>query len=387
MDHIRAKILARSSLPADSGARAAAVLAAVLLVTIFTLRQAVTAPGFGFSLLYVVPIALLAVAYGVRGGVAAATLGLVLFAVGDATEPVLSHGVALYTNVIGYLSHAVTYYLLAGLVGWYSDRVRRIGRLLQTASDAASVARNDFLSRMSHELRTPLAAILGFSEMLGWQELDLTTRHRVETIEKAGLHLMTLVTEVLDLSCIDAGESKMSIEALAVAPVLAESLAMMESYAGTAGILLTEAVVASDCHYLLGDVPRLKQVMLNLISNAIKYNSVGGEVRIEVGSAPQSGEAGAKASTVRATRISVSDDGPGLDAAALSKLFVPFERLGASATTVEGTGLGLSLSKAIVGRMGGTLGADSTVGEGSTFWIDLETAEATEATAGPTSPH
>jgi signal transduction histidine kinase len=171
----------------------------------------------------------------------------------------------------------------------------------------------------------------------------------------------------------------MVIAAMDVGPVLAESLTLMQSSAEGAGILLTKADVASDCQYLLGDHARLKQVVLNLISNAIKYNSVGGGVRIKVTSAPQPREAGTKASAIRAGRISVSDDGPGLDAASMSNLFAPFQRLGAAATNVEGTGLGLSLSKALVGRMGGTLGVDSTVGVGSTFWIELQTADATES--------
>jgi diguanylate cyclase (GGDEF)-like protein len=358
----------------------AAVAIAVLFSLVFTLREAVALQGFAFSLLYVVPIALVAVVFGLWTGVAAATSGLVLLALGDATAPVSAGGMAISTNAIGYVSHAVTFYLLAVLLGWYSDRVRHVNGLLSEASGAVAAANSDFLSRVSHELRTPLAAILGFSELLGLQDLDALTRHRVQTIEKAGRHLLTLVTDVLDISRIEAGAFTISIEAIPVAPALEEALALMQGVADTTGITLATPLVASHCQHLLGDAVRLKQVVLNLISNAIKYNSEGGVVGIEVASAPaESQTGGPDAEPRRMARISVTDNGPGLDEASLRKLFVPFERLGASTTNVEGAGLGLSLSKALVERMGGTLGVDSTVGEGSTFWLELEAAESTES--------
>jgi signal transduction histidine kinase/ActR/RegA family two-component response regulator len=240
----------------------------------------------------------------------------------------------------------------------------------------ANEAKNDFLSRMSHELRTPLAAILGFSELLAAQDLDETTRHRVETIEKAGEHLLMLVTEVLDIARIEAGELTISIEPVAVGPVIEEALALMAPNAARSGIHLNEAVIAPDCHYVLADGNRLKQIMINLISNAIKYNREAGEVTVTVAPAePRSDGTEDPPARLELTRISVRDGGAGLDAASLEKLFVPFERLAASATNVEGTGLGLALSKALVEAMGGTIGVDSTVGEGSTFWIELEAVE------------
>jgi signal transduction histidine kinase/CheY-like chemotaxis protein len=240
----------------------------------------------------------------------------------------------------------------------------------------ANEAKNEFLSRMSHELRTPLAAILGFSELLATQDLDDTTRHRVETIEKAGQHLLMLVTEVLDIARIEAGELTISIEPVAVTPVIEEALALMHPDAERGGVRLNDAVIAPDCHYVLADGNRLKQIMINLISNAIKYNGEAGEVTVTV--APGHGRSSdleAASSSPAVTRISVRDGGAGLDAASLEKLFVPFERLAATATSVEGTGLGLAVSKALVEAMGGTIGVDSTVGEGSTFWIELESVE------------
>ncbi len=240
----------------------------------------------------------------------------------------------------------------------------------------ANEAKNQFLSRMSHELRTPLTAIMGFSELLAMQDLDDTARHRVETIEKAGQHLLMLVTEVLDIARIEAGELTISIEPVAVRPVVEEALTLMQSHADASSIRLSDVVIEPDCQYVLADGNRLKQIMINLISNAIKYNREAGEVSVTVDHAParSSGTQDASSST-RLTRISVSDTGAGLDAASMEKLFVPFERLAASATNVEGTGLGLALSKALVEAMGGTIGVDSEVGEGSTFWIELEYVE------------
>jgi CheY-like chemotaxis protein len=150
----------------------------------------------------------------------------------------------------------------------------------------------------------------------------------------------------------------------------------MQSHADASGVRLNDVVIDPDCQYVLADGNRLKQIMINLISNAIKYNREAGEVSVTVGNAPvpSSGTQDASSSR-RLTRISVRDTGAGLPPASMDKLFVPFERLAASATSVEGTGLGLAVSKALVEAMGGTIGVDSEVGEGSTFWIELEHLE------------
>ena len=224
---------------------------------------------------------------------------------------------------------------------------------------AANAAKGEFLSRMSHELRTPLNAILGFAQLL---ELDQPTdaqRESLGHITSAGRHLLALINEVLDIAAIDAGGLALSQEPVAVADVVAEAVTLMRPLAAQRGIdLATPAQPGSE--HVLGDRQRLRQVLLNLLSNAVKYNQPGGSVRL----------ASERAAGGR-LRITVTDTGPGIAPEAQERLFVPFERLSQQRRGVEGTGLGLPLSKRLAEAMGGVLGVASAVGQGSSFWVEL----------------
>jgi signal transduction histidine kinase len=182
----------------------------------------------------------------------------------------------------------------------------------------AGSAKDEFLSRMSHELRTPLAAIMGFSELLSLRRLDGKPGEWVKMIHVAGEHLMTLVDEIMDLSRIEAGTVSISPEAVSLRPLAEEAFRLMQPVGATGGITLHAPVFAAPARTdVLADHQRLTQVIINLVSNAIKYNRPGGEVRVEVVSA------GADR-----TRIVVSDMGAGIAPELLPRLFTPFERLG-----------------------------------------------------------
>ncbi len=226
-------------------------------------------------------------------------------------------------------------------------------------AEAANLAKSQFLSRMSHELRTPLNAILGFAQLLGMDHLDDDQRESQEQILRAGRHLLNLVNEVLDLSRIETGQLPISPEPVNMCEAIEDAVALMGPLATSGGITLLVEEIAPDQH-VLADRQRLRQVLLNLLSNAVKYNRPYGTIRI----ACQPAGTGA-------LRLAVTDEGAGINPAQMARLFAPFDRLGAEADAIEGTGLGLSLSKALVEHMDGAIGVDSTPGEGSTFWIEL----------------
>jgi signal transduction histidine kinase/ActR/RegA family two-component response regulator len=237
---------------------------------------------------------------------------------------------------------------------------------------AASAAKSEFLSRTSHELRTPLNAILGFAQLLELDELTDDQRDSLYHILSGARHLLGLINEVLDIAAIEAGGLPLSLEPVAVAEVVAEVVSLIRPLADQHGILLVSP--AQSCtDYVLGDQQRLKQILLNLISNAVKYNHQGGSV--ELSCEPVAGER---------LRITVADTGPGIRQDALDRLFVPFERLSSEQRGIEGTGLGLPLSKGLAKAMGGTLELTTAVDQGSAFWVELPL---TDSPVGRVAPH
>jgi hypothetical protein len=253
----------------------------------------------------------------------------------------------------------------------------RAERQAREALEATSRAKTEFLSRMSHELRTPLNAVLGFSQLLrldaagppSAQQLD-----RIRHIERAGAHLLALVNDVLDLSRVDSGQMALTLASVDLASVVDESLAMVTTLANDAGIRLVrpdpispplglDVPASLDEVRVMADRVRLRQVLVNLLSNAVKYNRAEGTVSVAWSAHPD------------ACLLSVTDTGPGMAPEQLARLFEPFNRLGAERTQVEGTGIGLVLSRRLVELMHGELRIDSRVGEGTVATLVLERSD------------
>jgi PAS domain S-box-containing protein len=230
-------------------------------------------------------------------------------------------------------------------------------------AERANRAKTEFLSRMSHELRTPLNAILGFSQLLEMDELSADQRENVAYISQAGRHLLELINEVLDISRIESGQISISREPVAVEEVLHEVTALVRPLADARRVAL-DIRAAQPGVFVLADRQRLNQVLLNLLSNAVKYNRDGGSIRVET-----------QAAADGMLRISIADTGYGIAPEHRDRLFRPFDRLGAERSSVEGTGMGLALSKGLVEAMAGSIGVDSTVDVGTLFWIELALAE------------
>jgi signal transduction histidine kinase len=230
----------------------------------------------------------------------------------------------------------------------------------QREADQANRAKSEFLSRMSHELRTPLNAILGFSQLLQLDDLPDEQHESVEQILRAGRHLLGLIEEVLDLSRVEAGTLTLSLEAAPVAEVLQETVDLIRPLAA-ARQLQVRALPPQGDWRVQADRQRLRQVLLNLAANAVKYTHHGS---ITLACTTQQNR----------VRIAVHDTGPGIPAGELPRLFTPFDRLGAERTDTPGAGIGLALSKRLVEAMGGTLVADSALGQGTTVTVELPLA-------------
>ena len=215
---------------------------------------------------------------------------------------------------------------------------------------------------MSHELRTPLNAILGFAQLLELEELTDEQRDNLGHILSGARHLLSLINEVLDIAAIEAGRLALSLEPVAVADVAAESISLIRPLADQHHIVLAGPNLACATH-VLGDRQRLKQILLNLLSNAVKYNRVGGSVHLTCEPVPD-----------ERLRITVTDTGLGIPPDAVERLFIPFERVASQQSAIEGTGLGLPLSKRLAEAMGGTLELTSNP-QGSTFWVELPLVE------------
>jgi PAS domain S-box-containing protein len=251
-------------------------------------------------------------------------------------------------------------------------------RMAQEAAERANNAKSEFLSRMSHELRTPLNAILGFGQLLEMDALIPEQQESVGYILKAGEHLLNLINEVLDIARIEEGKLSISMEPVFVHDVLQESLVLVQPLAVRRNIEMKADLMWMDNCYVMADRQRLQQVVLNLLANAIKYNRKGGVVTVSCEAREPHRQGDGSDMPMPAHKmlcIEVSDTGPGLSPDKVARLFIPFERLGAEQGEVEGTGLGLALSKHLVEAMGGSIGVESEQGVGSTFWVELSHAD------------
>ncbi|MEO6171650.1 MAG: ATP-binding protein [Arenimonas sp.] len=265
-----------------------------------------------------------------------------------------------YGSIIGYL-----------LIGTDNSVRHKIELDLQLAmADAkkANLAKSDFLSSMSHELRTPLSAILGFAQLIesGAPTPTPSQKRSVDQILKAGWYLLDLINEILDLALIESGKLILSMEPMSLNDVVRECKAMILPQAQKRGISVAFPMLEFPLS-VKADRTRVKQVLINLLSNAIKYNREGGTVVVDC----VPGESGR-------IRVRVKDVGEGLSAEKVAQLFQSFNRLGQESNDEEGTGIGLVVCKRLVELMGGVIGVDSKVGEGSVFWIELNLTEEQE---------
>jgi PAS domain S-box-containing protein len=232
----------------------------------------------------------------------------------------------------------------------------------KSVAEKANLAKSDFLSSMSHELRSPLNAILGFAQLM---ESDapppsLSQKESISQILHAGWYLLELINEILDLAMIESGKLSMSLEPVSLSEVMLECQAMIEPLAQRRGIHMTFPTFDQP-YSVRADRTRIKQVLINLLTNAIKYNQVGGSVVVDCDGS----------TTPENVRVTVTDTGAGLTPDKVSQLFQPFNRLGQEGNSEEGTGIGLVVSKRLVELMDGVIGVESTVGMGSVFWVEL----------------
>ena len=238
----------------------------------------------------------------------------------------------------------------------------------KSAAEKANLAKSDFLSGMSHELRSPLNAILGFAQLMDTASPPPSDiqKESITQILQAGWHLLKLINEILDLSVVESGKVSLSLEPVSLPEVLLECQTMMEAQAQQRGIVMTFPQFKQPS-FVWADQTRLKQIVINLLSNAIKYNQASGQVTVDY--------------TVMSSeriRISFKDTGAGLSPEKITQLFQPFNRLGQEAGIVAGTGIGLVVTKQLVELMDGVMGVDSTVGQGSVFWVELRSTPAPE---------
>ena len=258
-----------------------------------------------------------------------------------------------------------------------TDRVEaeRELRLAKEDAERANQAKGEFLSRVSHELRTPLNAVIGFGQLLELEDLEPAQRESVGQILRGGRQLLTLVNELLDISEIESGTLAISPQTVQVSSVLAEALTMTRPLADRARVRIDAEAHQLAGLYVAADHGRLRQVLNCLLSNAVKYNRAGGTVTVDC--RPLADDR---------LQFSVADDGCGISPEQLGELFTPFDRLGAEHGPVEGSGLGLALSRRLVEAMGGTIEAESELGKGSVFRVELAAAQAPRESAPQQPP-
>lgn len=243
---------------------------------------------------------------------------------------------------------------------------KRAGQELLRAKDEAEQAnraKSEFLSRMSHELRTPLNAILGFAQLMENDPVEPLSPSQSESVKhiiQAGWHQLALVNEVLDLARIEAGRMQLNLERVMLAQEVHECIDLVSPLSSERQIKVEDYVSTCGECFVWADPTRFKQVMLNLLSNAIKYNREGGTITLAC-----------RCLAPGRHRVSITDTGHGIPADKLDQLFVPFNRLDADKSHIQGTGVGLAVAKRLVELMGGKIGVESRLGEGTTFWLDL----------------
>ncbi len=230
---------------------------------------------------------------------------------------------------------------------------------VKNEAEKANLAKSEFLSRMSHELRTPMNSILGFAQLMAMVEQNKSNKKRINHILKSGQHLLDLINEVLDIARIESGEISFSLESVKVESVIKEAIELVKPLATNQQITIDLTNTHDKVQFIKADRQRFKQVLLNLLSNSIKYNRQGGSVEIK-------SEGGSES-----VRITVTDSGVGISEEDISKIFTPFERIGADKTTIEGTGLGLAVVKKLMDAMGGNIGVESILNEGTTIWLEF----------------
>ncbi|MGD1008346.1 MAG: ATP-binding protein, partial [Ignavibacteriaceae bacterium] len=259
-----------------------------------------------------------------------------------------------------------------------TERKKNENELSKAKAEAeqANAAKSEFLSRMSHELRTPMNSILGFAQLMDMEELNPTHKKGVNQILKNGKHLLELINEVLDIARIETGRVTVSLEPVNIFDIILETIDIVRNLAEENQIMLESGASIVKGLFVKADHQRLKQVFLNLITNAVKYNRKGGSVKIECKILkPVRSMEDAEGRKENVIRISVIDTGRGIAQEYIEKLFNPFERIGAERTETEGTGLGLAISKKLIEAMSGKVGVESEINKGSTFWIELPQTE------------
>ncbi|MES3006813.1 MAG: ATP-binding protein [Pseudomonadota bacterium] len=279
-----------------------------------------------------------------------------------------------HSNIIGYL-----------LIGTDNTARKQIEaerkqveselQMAMAAAERANLAKSDFLSSMSHELRTPLSAILGFAQLMETSSPAPTAlqQRSINQILKAGWYLLDLINEILDLALVESGKLSLSLEPMALGSILQECQAMIEPQAQKRGISVSFPRFEIPC-FIHADRTRMKQILINLLSNALKYNSVNGAVMVTY-----------KVISPTRVRICVEDKGKGLSSEKIEQLFQPFNRLGQELTGMEGTGIGLVMTKRLIELMDGVIGVESVEGTGSVFWVELNLSQAPQLTIGATA--
>ncbi|HER25583.1 MAG TPA: hypothetical protein ENI69_00575 [Rhodospirillales bacterium] len=260
-----------------------------------------------------------------------------------------------------------------GMLRWSGSNLATIKKnerdllIAKNQAEQDNLAKSAFLSSMSHELRTPMNAVLGFGQLLQFnpkEPLSAAQSQYVDNILEGGQHLLDLINEILDLAKIEAGMIDLTLENVNVEAVLVECLSLMTPLARKRGIQITVGDSFKSNHSVYADEIRIKQCLLNLMSNGIKYNKENGTLTLDCKITPEG-----------MLRVVVTDTGVGIAEDILDDLFVPFNRLQADVRDVEGTGIGLTITRQLIESMGGMIGVETRLGDGTTFWFDLPMQE------------